>query len=421
MKDQVSELAVLGGSPLFRQPVHVGQPNVVDADRLANRIADVIKSGHLTNNGPQVRDFEAEIAHRCHVKHCVAVCNGTMALQIMAKACQLTGEVIVPAFTFIATAHALEWIGLTPVFADVDAETHTLCPESVTSCLSEKTSAILGVHLWGNPCRTQRLQKLADDFGLQLMFDSSHAFGCQVGGRPVGSFGKAEVFSFHATKFVHAFEGGAIVTNDDTIAQRCRNYRNFGISGLSTIDSAGINAKISEVGAAAGLESMDSMEVILQQNRANHNQWSRAVDRLNGLDMISLPPNTVLNRQYVVATIDVDEFGLSRDQLLAILRAEGVFARSYFVPGCHKASPYVGQAIHRRVPLPVTESLLKTVIQFPTGLSVSENQISQTADLLNFIAEHSLEIGLRLQQHSSDLYYHPQDPARPTSQLSEAA
>ena len=169
----------------------------------------------LSNNGVFVRDFERQIADYLGVKHCIAVCNGTIALELAIRALELKGEVIIPSFTFIATAHALQWQEITPVFCDIDPKTHTLNPWRVESLITPRTSGIIGVHVWGQPCDVETLTEIANKHHLKLMFDASHAFGCSHGRTMIGNFGSAEVFSFHATKFINAFEGGAIVTNDD--------------------------------------------------------------------------------------------------------------------------------------------------------------------------------------------------------------
>lgn len=188
----------------------------------------------LSNDGPLVREFEEKVADYLGVKHCVAIANGTIALEILAKAAGLTGKVIVPSWTFVATVHALQWLGLTPVFADVDPETHCLGPESARSKITERTSGILAVHLWGRAAPVVELEQLATEQGLTLLYDAAHAFGVAVGDRMVGTFGDAEILSFHATKFFNALEGGAIVTNDDAIAERARLARNFGFAGEDT-------------------------------------------------------------------------------------------------------------------------------------------------------------------------------------------
>src|SRR4051812_36403381 len=207
------DLALNGAPPLFDQPLHVGRPNVGSVDRFLARARDILERGWLSNNGPMVVEFEKRIAAMLDVKHCVAMCNGTIALEIATRALGLRGEVIVPSYTFVATAHALQWQEITPIFADIDPSTHTLDPDAVRRMITPRTSGILGVHLWGRASAIEALQAVADERGLSLMYDASHGFGCSYNQRMLGSFGRCEVFSFHATKFFNTFEGGAVVTN----------------------------------------------------------------------------------------------------------------------------------------------------------------------------------------------------------------
>lgn len=412
---QPSEFAIFGGQPQFTDPLVVGRPNDLDRDSFLRRITCVLDSGQLTNGGPMVKEFEQQLADCLGVRHVIAVSSGTVALQVMAMACELSGEVIVPSMTFIATAHALQWMGLTPVFADIDPETHGLDPESVARCVSPRTAAILGVHLWGNPCDADALQQVADQNELDLLFDASHAFGCSYGRRKVGSLGKAEAFSFHATKVMHSVEGGAVTTNDDHIAHRCRLIRNFGISGLTQIECLGVNAKMSELSAAAGLTSLENLPQLIAHNLKNLQTYRRALNGIRGVQ-VAIPESESdddLNGQYVVVRVDEDAFGLSRDLLLDVLRAEGVFARAYFVPGCHNAPPYADNRRHVPVSLPVTDLLLQEVLQLPTGGFVTAAEIQHIAALLIDVQRHASAI--REQTRLTEVSWHPLDPARPVT------
>ncbi|HLB83912.1 MAG TPA: aminotransferase class I/II-fold pyridoxal phosphate-dependent enzyme, partial [Steroidobacteraceae bacterium] len=230
-KERVEDLAIAGGPPAFRESLHVGRPNIGDRARLLERINDLLDRRWLTNDGRYVRELEAELARRIGVRHCLAVCNATLGLQLAARALDLSGEVIVPAFTFVATAHALQWLGIAPVFADIDPRTHNIDPAHVEALVNERTTGILGVHLWGRACDVRALAAIARRHRLRLLFDAAHAFGCSHDGRSLGSFGDAEVLSFHATKYVNSFEGGAVTTDDDTLAARVRAMRNFGLAG----------------------------------------------------------------------------------------------------------------------------------------------------------------------------------------------
>ena len=219
MKRAVDDLALFGGPASFHSPMHVGRPNIGDRAALHARLDAMLDRRWLTNNGPLVEEFEARIARAIGVRHCVAMCNATVALEIASASARHAGEVIVPSFTFVATAHALQWQGIQPVFCDIDPRTHNIDAESAESLITARTTGIIGVHTWGRPCDVSALTALASRHGLRLLFDAAHAFGCSAGDRMIGTMGDAEVLSFHATKFLNAFEGGALVTND-AVARR---------------------------------------------------------------------------------------------------------------------------------------------------------------------------------------------------------
>lgn len=230
----IDQLAIFGGVPAFEESLHVGRPNIGKRERLLERINEMLDRRWLTNNSPFVRQFEQRIAEMLGVKHCVAMCNATVALEIAIRAAGLSGEVIVPSFTFIATAHALQWQEITPVFCDIDPHTHNLDPRRVEQMITPRTTGIIGVHVWGRACDVEALTDIAQCHHLKLLFDAAHAFGCSYKGRMIGNFGDVEVFSFHATKFFNTFEGGAVVTNDDDLANKIRLMKNFGFAGTTT-------------------------------------------------------------------------------------------------------------------------------------------------------------------------------------------
>jgi dTDP-4-amino-4,6-dideoxygalactose transaminase len=279
MKIHISDLAIFGGEPQFEHKLFVGRPNIGNRDRLLERINDMLDRRWFSNNGVFVREFEQRVADYLGVKHCIAVCNGTIALELLIRALELKGEVIVPSFTFIATAHALQWQEITPVFCDIDPQTHTLNPWRIESLITPRTSGIIGVHVWGQPCDVNNLTEIAAKHHLKLMFDASHAFGCSYQGSMIGNFGSAEVFSFHATKFINTFEGGAIVTNDDELNQKLRLMKNFGFSGFDNVIYLGTNGKMPEISAAMGLTSLDSLEEFMLSGDISGHSRSVVVPR----------------------------------------------------------------------------------------------------------------------------------------------
>jgi dTDP-4-amino-4,6-dideoxygalactose transaminase len=391
-----ARLAILGHRPAFETPLHVGRPNLPDKRAILDRVASVLDSGWLTNGGPLVRDFERRLAEECGVKHCIATSNGTVALELAIRSLDLAGEVIVPAFTFIATAHALAWHGLRPIFCDVDPATHTLDPRQVEQLIGPRTAAVLGVHLWGHACQIDELAAITDAHGIPILFDAAHALGCTYRGRPIGAFGACETFSFHATKFVHCGEGGAVATNDDRLAERVRLLRNFGFAGYDRVTSIGTNAKLSELAAAVGLTSLDHAATIVAVNRQNLDGYRRCLRSLPGLRLLPLDAEEKSNDQYVVIEVDATETGLSRDELVAVLSAENVLARRYFYPGCHRMEPYASDSRSRRTSLPVTERLAESVLALPTGLQLNEQAIVRIGEILSDAIDHADAIRRRL-------------------------
>jgi len=391
-KQDWKNLAILGGEPAFADPLYVGRPNIGDKKSLFARIEDMLTRRWLSNGGPFVQELEHRIEQLLEVQHCIITCNGTMALQIAARALGLTGEVIVPSFTFVATAHALEWIGLTPVFCDVDPLTHNINPVELEQALSPRSSGIIGVHLWGRACDTESLENIARRNSLELMFDAAHAFNCSHKGQMIGNFGKLEVLSFHATKFFNTFEGGAIVTNDTTIAEKARLMRDFGFLATDKVVSIGINGKMTEVAAAMGLTGLESINQIIETNFYNYKEYQAALSEIPGISIISYDETDKNNFHYIILEIEEDVFGMNRDQLLKILNAEKVMARRYFYPGCHRSEPYRSSSKYNGLRMPVTELLSNRVLALPNGTALGHGDVGKICYLIKMISNNSQEI-----------------------------
>jgi dTDP-4-amino-4,6-dideoxygalactose transaminase len=309
--------------------------------------------------------------------------------------------VIVPSFTFVATAHALAWQEITPVFADVDSDTHNLNADRVESMITPRTSGIIGVHLWGRPCAVESLTSLAQRRGLKLMFDASHAFGCSAEGKMIGSFGEAEVFSFHATKFFNTAEGGAVVTNSDTLAEKMRLMKNFGFAGFDNVIHVGTNGKMNELSAAVGLTCLETLDQVVEVNRNNHSVYRRELAGIPGLTLMQYDSREQSNYQYLVVEVDADEAGLTRDELVRLLNAERVIARRYFYPGCHRMEPYRSLQPHAGLLLPVTEALTHRVMALPTGTGIDEAQIIRLCHILRSAIDRAPEVARRLRSAHS--------------------
>jgi len=282
------------------------------------------------------------------------------------------------------------------VFCDIDPATHNLDPWRVEELITGRTTAIIGVHVWGRPCNVDALADLARHHNLKLLFDAAHAFGCSHTGRMIGGFGNAEIFSFHATKFVNTFEGGAIVTNNNELAARLRLMRNFGFAGLDTVTSLGTNGKMSEVSAAMGLTSLESLEEFVTVNYRNYKEYQQQLADVPGISLSTFDEDEKCNYQYVILEIDEDAMGITRDQLDDILWAENVLTRRYFYPGCHQMEPYRTDDPQAGLRLSQTERLGKRVLCLPTGSAVTSNEISAICALIEFIVEHAEALKERL-------------------------
>ncbi|MER6433786.1 DegT/DnrJ/EryC1/StrS family aminotransferase [Streptomyces sp900105245] len=393
------DLAVLGGAPWFDRPVAVGRPITGDRQRFMGRVHEILDRGQLSNNGPVVQEFEQRVAEALGVRHCISTCNATTGLQLALHAVGATGEVIVPSLTFVATAHAASWLGLRPVFCDVDPVTRTIDPDLVEALITPRTTAILGVHLWGRPCAVDRLAKIAHNHGVALLFDAAHAFGCTADGRAVGGFGQAEVFSFHATKVVNSFEGGAVVTNDEEFARTVRSMRNFGMDEERQVRSLGLNAKMSEVGAAMGLTSLEAFPRTIEVNMRNFLAYQEELSGIPQITLLDFQPGESHNYGYVVIEVTPDEDGITRDVLFQALRAENVISQRYFSPGVHTMPPYAAPA-HR---LPITDRVASRVLALPTGPDTTRQEINAISMLIRLACGNGRAVSRRLQHARSTL------------------
>jgi len=377
------DLAMFGAPPLFAEPLLVGRPNIGDRATFMRHLEGAFDRRWLSNFGPVVKEFEQRLAQYLGVRHAVTVCNATVGLEIAVRALGLSGEVIVPSFTFVATVHVLHWLGLRPVFVDIDPATHNVDVDAVRRAITSKTSGIIGVHLWGRACDTEALESIAREHDLRLMFDAAHALGCSHRGRMIGGFGECEVFSFHATKFFNTFEGGVITTNHDDVAHRLRLMSNFGFHGLDNTDCVGVNGKMNEACAAMGLANLDALDGFVKTNRANYEVYRRRMAAIPGLQCIVYDDSERWNYQYVVVELDQAAFGLPRDILYRILHAENVMVRRYFYPGCHRMEPYRSGAVGAVPELPQTEALSDRVLAFPTGTQTAPVEVDAICDLLS--------------------------------------
>ena len=405
-KRRIENLALAGGAPLFAEPLHVGQINLPPQDKFVKAMQGIFQREFYTNHGPLVRKLDRKLADFLGARHAVCMTNGTIALMLAAKALDLSGEVILPSFTFVATAQAMTWAGLTPVFCDVAPDTHNLDPQRVEALINERTSAILGVHLWGRACEVEALQSLADRHSIKLFFDASHAFACSHDGKMIGNCGQLEVFSLHATKICNTLEGGFVATNNDALADRLRTVRSFHSSQTLTKAPMRINGKMSEAQAAMGLLNLDEMPGYLKNNKIRYEAYREGVADIPGLRIIPYSGQEKNNFQFIVIQVDAGKAGLARDQFVRILEAENVLARRYFTPGIHHMPPYSEQYPQYADALPVTDRLCEELLQLPSGQNISLSQIALVCDLIRFAQNNAGDLNSKKNRK----YMAPADP-----------
>lgn len=350
--------------------------------RFIKRVNEILDRRWLSNDGPLLKEFEQKVAEVLGVNHVVAVCNATAAIEIACHALGLKGEVILPSYTFIATAHALQWQGITPIFADMDPVTHNIDPARIEALITPRTTGIVGVHVWGRACDTDAIEKIANKHKLKVMYDASHAFGCSHRGRMIGSFGECEVFSFHATKFINSLEGGVVATNNEKLAYQMRMMTNFGFTGYDRVEYLGINGKMNEISAAMGLTNLEAMDEILEVNRRNYHAYKENLTGIPGICLLEYNPAERNNFQYVILEVDPANCPKNRDKIVEILHLNNVIARKYFWPGCHRMEPYRTLYPAASKYLPHTEKVSGNVIVLPTGQQLDSHEVRKTCLLI---------------------------------------
>jgi dTDP-4-amino-4,6-dideoxygalactose transaminase len=365
------------GTPVFPDGLPLARPRVADPSRVAADVEAILCSGILTN-GPYVRRFEELTAEYLGVRHCIAVSSCTAGLMLVLRAGEASGDVIVPSFTFAATAHAVRWNGLSPVFADVDPRTLTLSARSVRASVSMRTSAILATHIYGTPCDTEALSDVARENGLRLFFDAAHAFGSEHRGSRVGGFGDAEVFSLSPTKVVVAAEGGLIATNDDLLAERCRIGRDYGNPGDYDCRFVGLNARMSELHAATALASFADLRERLSERRRLARVYRSALAGIPGVRIPELLDGDASTHKDFAVLIDAETYGIDATTAGRMLAREGIETRRYYSPPVHTMKAYRGPGGADR-DLPVTASAATQALALPLWVGMTDDQVELVA------------------------------------------
>jgi dTDP-4-amino-4,6-dideoxygalactose transaminase len=356
--------ALLGGMPAFADGLPFMRPTLPSWDTLAQPIREIITAGMLTK-GQYLKVFEEHVARYLGVKHAVAVSSCTTGLMLVYRCLGLDGEVLVPSFTFMATVHPLVWQGVTPVFVDIDSQTWNIDPGQIEAHITSRTTAIVAVHVFGNPAPISELEAIARRHSLVLIFDAAHGFGALHAGAPLGNHGIAEVFSTSPTKLLVTGEGGIVATNDDDLARGIRIGREYGNPGTYDSVLPGINARMQEFSAILGLHSLEMLEENARRRNTLASTYRSRLGKLPGVSFQGVQPGDRSSFKDFTIRVEAARFGLERDDLRVALAQEGVSTRAYYVPPVHQHATYRELVQQQRPHLPVTDSVARDVLSLP--------------------------------------------------------
>jgi len=355
--------------------IYVTRPSLPPFEEFVEVLKDIWNSRWLTNNGPYHERFEQALAEYLGVKYISLFANGTLALITALQALRITGEVITTPYSFVATTHALHWNGITPVFCDIEPEYCNIDPEKIEALITPKTTAILAVHVYGNPCDVRRIQEIADTYGLKVIYDACHAFGVAIDGESVLNYGDLSILSFHATKVFTTFEGGAIICHDEKMKKRIDFLKNFGFADETIVVGPGINAKMNEFQAALGLLQLKYIDEAIDKRRRISELYRSKLSDIDGIRLLKSGVNVKTNFQYFPVFIDEKAFGKRRDELYNELRKHDIYARRYFYPLISQFPTYRGLPSASPGNLPVAERITKEVLCLPMYSDLNSDHV----------------------------------------------
>lgn len=349
----------------LENPVFVTQPALPPLEEFTEYLKKIWDNKIITNNGPFHRQFEQMLSEYLGIKHISLFTNGTLALVTALQALKITGEVITTPFSFVATTHALSWNNITPVFVDIEPDYFNLDPEKVEAAITRNTTAILPVHVYGNPCNIKRLQEIADIYGLKLIYDAAHAFGVTINGNSILNYGDMSILSFHATKVFNTIEGGAIVCQDEKTKKRIDYLKNFGFANETSVIETGINAKMNEIQAAYGILQLKYIDGYISRRKEIVETYRQLLSGVPGISFLKDMDGVHYSYSYFPIIIDKEKYGHSRDEVYEEFKRNNIFSRRYFFPLISQFPPYRGLISARKENLLVAEDVAEKVLCLP--------------------------------------------------------
>jgi dTDP-4-amino-4,6-dideoxygalactose transaminase len=363
------------------KPIYVTQPLLPPLEEFTAYLEKIWESKWLTNGGPFHQELEKKLADYLGVDHLALFANGTLALVTALQALRITGEVITTPFTFVATTHSLLWNGIKPVFVDIDPVTFNLDPAKIEAAITPHTTAIMPVHVYGNPCNVDRIQQIADIYGLKVIYDAAHAFGVKYKGESILKHGDLSTMSFHATKIFNTFEGGAIICPDTKTKDRIDDLKNFGYHGEVTVVAPGINAKMNELQAAFGLLQLKHIDAAIHRRHEIYTLYREQLSSVDGISYPSLPDDTIYNYAYFPILIE-KEYPLTRDELNDKLRLNGIFPRRYFYPLISEFPMYRGLPSAECSNLPTAHKIADQILCLPIYPALENENIAKIISII---------------------------------------
>lgn len=366
----------------MKKSIYVTQPTLPPLEEFIPYLEKIWGSKILTNNGPYHQEFEQALAEYLGVKYISIFSNGTLALMTALQALRITGEVITTPFSFVATTHSLWWNNIKPVFADIESDYFNLDPEKVEAAITPQTTAIMPVHVYGNPCKLDRLKQIADTYGLKLIYDAAHAFGVKVNGNSILNFGDLSILSFHATKVFNTIEGGAIVCHDEKMKQRIDYLKNFGFAGETTVIAPGINAKMNELQAAYGILQLKYVDNCIENRKKIATIYREQLKNVEGISFLEDIHGVDHSYSYFPILVDQEKYGKSRDQLYEELKKHNIYGRRYFYPLISQFPTYRGLISSKPENLSNATRIADQVICLPIYPLLDKGTITDICNLL---------------------------------------
>ena len=362
--------------------ITVTSPLLPDLDDFNEMLKQIWVSKWITNNGSFHKQLEKELAAYLKVPYISLFTNGTLPLITALQALRITGEVITTPYSFVATTHALWWNGIKPVFVDIDPATGNINPDKIEAAITPKTTAIMPVHVYGKPCDTKRIQEIADQYGLKVIYDAAHAFGVEVNGKSILNAGDLSTLSFHATKVYNTVEGGAMVMHDEKMKKRIDYLKNFGFANETTVVGPGINSKMDEVRSAYGLLNLKQVDAAIEARHQVAVKYREALRNVEGITFFDDIPGVRHNYSYFPIFVDAQKYGMTRDELYFKMKEQNVLGRRYFYPLISEFSTYRGLESAKPENLPEAHKMADSVICLPMHHALTSNDIDRIINII---------------------------------------